>query len=147
MQTNKTFVTLAEEMQIVRAYLEVEKSRLGERLAVQILLDDAVLPVSIPVLSIQPLVENAIKHGVAQRLEPGFVRIAATHEEDGLRITVENSGAPHAPASLGAGVGLQNVRRRLEICYGGASNLHIEFQPETTIVELRIPHTTVPVRV
>jgi len=62
MQTNKTFVTLAEEMQIVRAYLEVEKSRLGERLAVQILLDDAVLPVSIPVLSIQPLVENAIKH-------------------------------------------------------------------------------------
>ena len=145
LQSDKTFVTLAEEMQIVRAYLEVEQSRLGDRLAVQIQVDDAALPVLIPVLSNQPLVENAIKHGVAQRIEPGYVRIAATHNQDGLRVTVENSGASDAPASPGAGVGLQNVRRRLEICYGGASDLHIEFQPETTIVELRIPHTTAPV--
>jgi two-component system LytT family sensor kinase len=145
LQSDKTFVTLAEEMQIVRAYLEVEQSRLGDRLSVQIQVDDAALQVPIPVLSIQPLVENAIKHGVAQRTEPGFVHIAATHNQDGLRITVENSGAPHASASPGAGVGLQNVRRRLEICYGGASDLHIQFQLETTKVELRIPHTTAPV--
>jgi two-component system LytT family sensor kinase len=145
LQSDKTFVTLAEEMQIVRAYLEVEQSRLGDRLAVQIQVDDLALPVPIPVLSIQPLVENAIKHGVARRTEAGYVRIAATHHQDGLRIIVENSGAPHAPGSPGAGVGLQNVRRRLEICYGGASDLHIEFQPESTIVELRIPRVTAPV--
>jgi hypothetical protein len=78
LQSDKTFVTLAEEMQIVKAYLEVEQSRLGDRLAVRIDVDDAALAVTIPVLSVQPLVENAIKHGVAQRTEPGFVRIAAT---------------------------------------------------------------------
>ena len=145
LQSDKTFVTLAEEMQIVRAYLELEQSRLGDRLAVKIHVDDAALPVSIPVLSIQPLVENAIKHGVAQRTEPGFVRIEAIHNRDGLRVTVENSGAPHGPAVPGAGVGLENVRRRLEICYGEASDLRIAFQPDTTIVELRIPPVPAPV--
>ena len=142
LQSDKTFVTLAEEIEIVRAYLEVEQSRLGDRLTVNIQVDDAALPIAIPVLSIQPLVENAIKHGVAQRTEPGFVRIAAIHNQYGLRVTVENSGAPRGAAVPGAGVGLENVRRRLEICYGAASDLRIDFQPETTIVELRIP--TVP---
>jgi hypothetical protein len=141
LQSDKTFVTLAEEMQIVRAYLEVEQSRLGGRLTVEIQVDEGTLEVPIPVLSIQPLVENAIKHGVAQRTEPGFVRIAAIHDQDGLRVTVENSGAPHGPASPGAGIGLQNVRRRLAICYGPASDLRIAFLPETTVVELRIPRT------
>jgi hypothetical protein len=139
LQSDKTFVTLAEEMQIVRAYLEVEQSRLGDRLAVKIQVDDAALQVAIPVLSIQPLVENAIKHGVAQRIEPGFVRIAATYGRDGLRVTVENSGAPGGQSVPGAGVGLENVRRRLAICYGPASDLRIDFQPETAIVELHIP--------
>jgi two-component system LytT family sensor kinase len=139
LQTNKTFVTLAEEMQIVRAYLEVEQSRLGDRLTVQIQVDDAAMPVVIPVLSIQPLVENAIKHGVAQRTEPGFVRITAIHGSEGLRVTVENSGAPHPQSAPGAGVGLENVRRRLAICYGAASELRVDFQPETAVVELRIP--------
>jgi LytS/YehU family sensor histidine kinase len=145
LQSDKTFVTLAEEMQIVRAYLEVEQSRLGDRLAVEIQVDDAALPVAIPVLSIQPLVENAIKHGVAQRTEPGFVRITAVHGGEGLRITVENSGAPRGQSAPGSGVGLENVRRRLEICYGPASDLRIDIQPETAVVELRIP--TAPAQV
>jgi hypothetical protein len=139
LQSDKTFVTLAEEMQIVRAYLEVEQSRLGDRLTVEIRVDDAALPVTIPVLSIQPLVENAIKHGVAQRTEPGFVRITAIHGRDGLRVTVENSGAPHGEGAPGAGVGLENVRRRLAICYGPASDLRIDIRPETAVVELYIP--------
>jgi LytS/YehU family sensor histidine kinase len=101
--------------------------------------DDAVLPVTIPVLSIQPLVENAIKHGVAQRTEPGFVRITARHDGDDLRVTVENSGAPRPQSTPGAGVGLENVRRRLAICYGTASDLRVDFQAETAVVEVRIP--------
>jgi len=145
LQSDKTFVPLAEEMQIVRAYVEVEKSRLGDRLATEILVDDDALTVPIPVLSIQPLVENAIKHGVAQRIEPGYVRISASHNADGLRITVENNGPPHPSAAPGPGVGLENVRRRLEICYGGASELRLVFQPETTLAELRIPRTAAPV--
>src|SRR5262249_52296022 len=65
LRSNKTVVPLAEELQIVRAYLEVEQLRLGERLHVEIQMDDSALNVPIPVLSVQPLVENAIKHGVA----------------------------------------------------------------------------------
>ena len=139
LQSDKTFVTLAEEMQIVRAYLEVEQGRLGDRLNVEIGVDDAALPVAIPVLSLQPLVENAVKHGVAQRTEPGFVRITARYDGDDLRLTVENSSAPRARNSAGPGVGLDNVRRRLAICYGAASDLRLDFQAETTVAELRIP--------
>jgi two-component system, LytTR family, sensor kinase len=139
LQSDKTFVTLEQEMQIVRAYLEVEQSRLGDRLTVEIQVEEAALPIAIPVLSIQPLVENAIKHGVAQRTEPGFVRITAVHRAEGLRVTVENSGAALNQSASGTGVGLENVRRRLEICYGPASDLRVDFQTETSVVELRIP--------
>lgn len=139
LQSDKTFVTIAEEMQIVRAYLEVEQSRLGDRLRVEIHVDDAALPAPIPVLSIQPLVENAIKHGVAHRTEPGYVRIEAACQPDGLRIIVENSRAPGGKTVSGTGVGLQNVRRRLEICYGAGSDLRLDFQAETTRAELWIP--------
>ena len=130
-------------MQIVRAYLEVEQSRLGDRLSVDIHVEDAALSVFIPVLSIQPLVENAIKHGVAQRTDPGYVRIRAALELGDLRVTVENSAASATPSRItdipGAGVGLQNVRRRLEICYGSASGLQLSFGPQTTTAELSIP--------
>jgi len=143
LQSDKMFVPLSEEMQIVRAYLEVEQGRLGNRLSVEIQVDEAALGVVIPVLSIQPLVENAIKHGVAQRTEPGFVRIRAVLENTKLRVSVVNSAAPATAANLehqpGAGVGLQNVRRRLEICYGAASRLQLQFQPEVTTAELSIP--------
>jgi len=145
LQSDKTFVTLADEMQIVRAFLEVEQGRLGERLTVEIAVDDAALPVAIPVLSIQPLVENAIKHGVAQRTEPGFVRITGKLDRDDLRITVENSAAPRPQGAPGAGVGLDNVRRRLEICYGTASELRTDFRLERAVVELRIPAAGAPV--
>ena len=134
LQSDKTFVTLAEEMQIVRAYLEVEQSRLGDRLTVEIQVDDAALSVAIPVLSIQPLVENAIKHGVAQQTEPGFVRISARQSADGVRITVKNSCGPCSPGAPGAGVGLENVRRRLTICYGAASDLRVEIGAEMAVV-------------
>jgi hypothetical protein len=138
LQSDKTFVPLADEMQIVRAYLEVEKTRLGERLEVDIQVDDGALGVSIPILSIQPLVENAIKHGIARRTEPGFVRIQAECRGEELRVSVVNSGAEGA-GSAGTGVGLQNVRRRLEICYGSPARLDLAFHGQTTVVELSIP--------
>ena len=90
-------------MQIVRAYLEVEQGRLGHRLRVVFRVDDSVLQLPIPVLSIQPLVENAIKHGVAQRTEPGYVHITASCDDEELRISVENSSAAGAPDGVGTG--------------------------------------------
>jgi hypothetical protein len=140
LQSEKTFVPLAQEMEIVRAYLEVEQLRLGRRLQVEMRIDENALETPIPVLSVQPLVENAIKHGVAPRTEPGYVRIEAGLCGEGLRILVENSSSERVVASGGTGVGLQNVRRRLEICYGPEADLRLTSQPAKTTVELSIPH-------
>jgi hypothetical protein len=139
LQSDKVFVTLAQEMQIVRAYLEVEQFRLGDRLAMEIQLDDAALEIPIPVLSIQPLVENAIKHGVSLATGPGYVRIQARLTGGDLRILVEDSGSGNAAPAPGIGVGLNNVRRRVEICYGTAAGLVLSVQPEQTTVELTLP--------
>ncbi len=139
LQSDKTFVPLSEEMRIVRAYLEVEQSRLSSRLTTEIQVDDGALDVAIPVLSIQPLVENAVKHGVAMRSEPGYVRIRAECAGEQLRIAVENSAASGGTGATGAGIGLQNVRRRLEICYGAASGLSLTVGAENTRAEILIP--------
>ncbi len=139
LQSDKTFVPLEKEIEIVRAYLEVEQSRLGARLKVEIHVDDDALQVPIPVLSIQPLVENAIKHGVAPRTGPGYVRIEAGRAAGNLRILIENSGGGGGPDSAGTGIGLRNVKRRLEICYGPPATLRFSPAPDTTRVELSIP--------
>ncbi len=139
LQSDKIFVTLAQELQIVRAYLEVEQFRLGDRLAIRIDVDDAALEIPIPVLSIQPLVENAIKHGVSLRTGPGYVKISAQFTGKDLRITVEDSGSGNAAPAPGMGVGLNNVRRRMEICYGPAAGLALSVSPEQTTAELKLP--------
>jgi hypothetical protein len=139
LQSDKVFVPLAQEMQIVRAYLELEQCRLASRLDVQIDVEDAALQIPIPALSIQPLVENAVKHGVALRIEPGYVRIRAQCRDEELRISVENSASGRAPETPVMGVGLQNVRRRLDICYGAGAELRFSPGMEFTTVEIRIP--------
>ncbi len=141
LQSDRTFVPLAQEMQIVRAYLEVEQLRLGDRLRVEFQVDDAALDVPVPVLSVQPLVENAIKHGIAQSSEPGYVQVRIERRGEQLNIVVENSNDQPSAAVTGAGVGLQNVRRRLEICYGPAATLHLAPDSGKTTAEISIPLT------
>ena len=129
---------LAQEMQIVRAYLEIEQLRLGDRLKVELHMDDAALDVPVPVLSVQPLVENAIKHGIAQSAEPGYVHVRIELRGEALCIVVENS-SNQTIAKAGAGVGLQNVRRRLEICYGPGATLRLAPDAHKTTAEISIP--------
>jgi hypothetical protein len=144
LQSERTFVPLSQEMEIVRAYLEVEQLRLGDRLQVEVQIDDTALDVPVPVLSVQPLVENAIKHGIASSAEPGFVRLKVGMRPSELRITVENSGA-NAGDATGTGVGLRNVRRRLEICYGSDASLDLAFNAVKTTAEISIPIAAVAV--
>ncbi|MDE3164871.1 MAG: histidine kinase, partial [Acidobacteriota bacterium] len=136
LQNEGALAPLSREMEIVRAYLEIEQSRLGPRLTVEIAVDDAALEVPIPVLSIQPLVENAIKHGVARHAGPGYVAVEVK-AAGGLCITVRNSAGDGSEA--GPGVGLQNVRRRLEICYGTGATLDLRVGDGRASAELRIP--------
>jgi hypothetical protein len=139
LQSDKSFVPLSQEIEIVRAYLEVEQLRLGDRLQLEIHVDHGAGEVPIPVLSIQPLVENAIKHGVAQSSESGYVRIKCELHFQQLRVLVENSASDPVSESAGTGVGLQNVRRRLEICYGPAAHLRLTIGTQKSLAELEIP--------
>jgi two-component system LytT family sensor kinase len=127
LQTDRTYIALEEELRIVQAYLEIESLRLGPKLRIEISVSPEVMGVRIPVLSIQPLVENAVKHGVAAKAEGGLVRLEADLEDGKLRVRVSDSGAGFmAGDGKGRGVGLDNVRQRLRLCYGPDADLKID---------------------
>jgi len=127
LRSNRTFITLEEELKIIRAYLEIEALRLGPRLATSIHVDQWLLQTEIPVLSIQPLVDNAVKHGIAPHSAKGWVRLTVWSQDNCLRVEVVNTGELRsAPRDEQAGgIGLANLRRRLALCYGTDSELYI----------------------
>jgi two-component system, LytTR family, sensor kinase len=140
---NPGLIRIEEELVIVRAYLEIEELRLGSKLLSEIEVDDEALQAEVPVLSIQPLVENAIKHGVAVRQSPGFVRIRIKRRSEEITVEISNSGAFCESPNEAAGnrVGLANVRRRLALCYGNENNLEISSVNDVTSVRFSIPLT------
>ena len=131
LQTDKALIPISEEIRIVKAYLEIEKLRLGDRLETEIVVDEEVEQVQIPALCIQPLVENAVKHGVAHKAGPGKVRVLVRDQGQHVRISVSDTGTGFDPdretePRLGSGVGFQNVRHRLRLCYGDRSSLRVD---------------------
>jgi two-component system, LytTR family, sensor kinase len=144
LQTEKTLIPLSTEIEIVRAYLEIESLRLGPRLRTDIQIDNAALPALIPILSVQPLVENAIKHGIAVNPNPGWLRLRAQADGEFVRVTLQDSGSglPGAGEEVrnpGAGVGLSNVEKRLKLYYGPDCDLRIDSSSSGTTVEFRVP--------
>jgi two-component system LytT family sensor kinase len=139
LETKKTLVPLEEEMHIVKAYLDVERLRLGDKLRLEINVTPEAQSVTIPILSIQPLVENAVKHGIAPLAGGGLIQISASIGSEGtLLISVRDSGPGFSKANR-TGIGLENVERRLELCYGGDARLEIESNGSLTEVSVRIP--------
>ncbi len=144
LSSDRTYIVLEEELAIVRAYLEIEALRLGPKLTTTIQVAPDLMTAEIPVLSIQPLVENAIKHGVAPRAANGFVRLRVWSEGKHLKLEVANTGAEFNLASRNGqtdGVGLSNVRRRLMLCYGFDTELNIMSKDGMTLVGCSIPLT------
>lgn len=131
-------IALREEIDMARAYLEIEQLRLGPKLRTEFEIDPAALDLRVPVLSLEPLVENAVKHGVANSAEGGVVRIAARLDGDELDVAVTDSGPGFAPDAQ-SGVGLENVRRRLALSTGGAASLDITRGNGVTRAGFRIP--------
>lgn len=124
-------VTLKEELAHVNAYLTIEKARFTDRLEVTIDIEESLLSRKVPTFTLQPLVENAIKHGISNLLAGGVVRIYSQVEESGFRIVVEdNAGSYTPPAEDHAGLGMQIVDKRLTNKFGRASALTIEVEPE-----------------
>jgi LytS/YehU family sensor histidine kinase len=138
---NRGLIRLSEELDIVRAYLEIEQLRLGPKLHAEIEVADELLQTEVPVLSIQPLMENAVKHGVAPRRLAGFVRLLISKKGETLTVEISNSGMFREPVreEMRTGVGLANVRRRLALCYGEESTFDISSADDTTVVRFSLP--------
>jgi len=143
LQSEKTFIPLGEELKIVRAYLEIEKLRLGARLRTVLDVDDEVLEAPIPMLSLQPLVENAVKHGVGSVPGGGEVSVRVRKDGEWMEFTVSDPGAGPGSTAAGSGpghgVGLENVRQRLKLCYGEEADLEFRSGGKGTVVGFRIP--------
>ncbi len=151
------FATLGEEMEIVSAYLAIERARFEDRLAVTIDVPPALVGFRIPPLVLQPLIENAVKHGIAPLVTGGRIIVTARTEgenadgpgrpENGwLRLTVTDTGMGADPAELArrrrSGIGLANIERRLERHYGGEASIQIRTALGVgTTVDVRLPAT------
>jgi two-component system LytT family sensor kinase len=125
--SNRSQVTLLEEVEYLQRYLEIQKVRFGERLQVSVDIPAELLRAQVPNLLLQPLVENAIKHGISKRVAGGTVRVAGACQDGSLRLSVYNDGAS-LPANWEAtqsGVGIANLRTRLRILHGTESELQL----------------------
>lgn len=140
-----------QELEFVQCYLNIERVRFGEKLDVAIEVEPAALSGMVPNLLLQPLVENAIKHGISKRLTPGRVRIAAARRGGRLLLEVSDDGPGVAPSPAGqapAGIGLRNTRGRLTHLYGGDYRFEIAPRPEGgTSVRLDLPWREIPDRI
>ena len=119
--SDQQLVTLKEETEFVRCYLEIEQVRFGDRLVVEFKIEPSVLSAEVPHLILQPVVENAVQHAIAPHAKPGRIEIAVNRWVDSLRLEVKDTGPGIRTTSnsiQGHGVGLSNVRARLERLYG-----------------------------
>jgi signal transduction histidine kinase len=125
-------VPLKDEIDFLRKYLEIEQTRFGDRLQVNIDVDHEVLDALVPNLVLQPLVENALRHGIGPRVGAGRVDVKARQSADILTLTVRDNGVGLSPDKLNAlhaGVGLSNTRSRLENLYGDRHRFEFQTPP------------------
>jgi two-component system, LytTR family, sensor histidine kinase AlgZ len=135
----KSAIPLEEELSLIRAFLAVEKVRFGARIQMDENIDPLVLDIPVPPLLLQPLVENAVVHGIANLVEGGWIHLDAHAQNGNLAITVENSFDPDAPPRRKSGVGLVNVRQRLHARYGDRATFTLKTEGDCFRVALTLP--------
>lgn len=134
LQPGEDFVPLRDEIEFIDSYLDIETVRFGtERLLVEKHIDATVLDVSVPFMILQPLVENAILHGLEPALEAGTIKISAVRHDGAVTVTIEDDGrgmsADRAAAALTRGIGIKNVNERLQVAYGVEYGLKLSSIP------------------
>jgi LytS/YehU family sensor histidine kinase len=132
-------VLFSEEMELARMYLGVEKVRFGQRLRVRIDMEPQCAACEVPPLLVQPLVENAIKHGIATMAEGGEIHMRADWADSGIQFQIENPFDPEAALPRNHGIGLRNVQERLRAKYGNTASISIEAGNGRYRVLLKIP--------
>lgn len=142
--SRKEKVWVQEELEFVRKYLDLEKERFGERLRYQLKVGEAVLKEKIPPLIFQPIVENAVKHGISPLIEGGEILVSISHEGDYLDVIIKDNGQGIGERSkqdlLKQGVGLANTEARLQKMYGKGLEL-LDNHPQGLIVKFSLPLT------
>jgi hypothetical protein len=137
---DERLVPLTPELEMIRNYLEIEQIRFQDRLRFTIEVDDEAGTVLVPPLLLQPLVENAMRHGIEPHARPGEIRVTAVLSGTRLQITVSDSGQPSSGSTTGTGRGLDLTRRRLDAVYGDCgATLRLDYQPNGVSVRLDLP--------
>jgi signal transduction histidine kinase len=149
LENNATQVTkLSRELEFVSGYLEIEKIRFDDRLNVVFDIDPDTLDADVPALLLQPLVENAVKHGISRRSEGGEVRIRASHDDRNLILTIADNGPGLADSGISdpkPRLGLRTTRERLKTLYGAEQSLDIRELPGSGVeVSVQIPFRSDP---
>jgi hypothetical protein len=135
----KSVIPVSEELELLEKFLAIEKIRFGERLRMEENIQEEAKRCLIPALLLQPLLENAVSHGIASMAEGGWIRLLA-HVQDGrLGIVVENDRDEEAPSRKRNGVGLKNVRGRLEARYGKEATFRAEAEEDKFRVSMSLP--------
>ena len=137
-------IPFAEELALTRTYLEVEQVRFGSRLRIRQDFDAGCEDCEVPPLLVQPLVENAIKHGIATLIEGGEISIIGRRLPKFVSVVVENPFDPEAPATRRNGFGLASVRNRLRARYGNTARLDIHVEDQRYRVALTLPCVELP---
>jgi two-component system sensor histidine kinase AlgZ len=135
-------INVNEELRVVQRYLAIEQVRLGSRLTVNCTASEPACAGLVPALILQPLVENAVLHGIAHLLDGGTVTINAECRDGALLIRVSNPSDPDRPRRKRAGLGLLLVRQRLQSEYGTAGQLHVRDEQNEFVAAVSIPFTT-----
>jgi signal transduction histidine kinase len=144
-RTQSNEVALDDELALVRQYLAVEQARFSDRLRPEFDVDPSLLHAAVPSFALQHLVENAVRHGIARRIDAGRIAITARRDGETLELTVEDDG-PGIAADLvpPPGHGLENTRERLATLYGDRGSLEVIAAPaHGTIARVRIPYRDV----
>lgn len=136
----KALISLRDELALSHAYLSVEQIRFGPRLRLEENTEPKALEYLLPPLLLQPLIENAVAHGIANLTDGGWIRLDIGHAApENLLITVENNFDPEAPRRRGAGIGLKNVRQRLNTSYGTRARFEVHTNGNWFSVALSLP--------
>lgn len=138
----KEFVTLKEETELVKLYLDIQAIRFGDRLSIQYNLPGETLDKPVPVFIIQPLVENAIRHGIEPVSYPATISISSFLKQQSLLIKIEDDGIGYNNLNTSTGIGISNIRERLKNHFNEKFSFHIgRKNPKGTIIEIEIPVT------
>jgi two-component system, LytTR family, sensor kinase len=135
----KDVVTIKEELELVKDYLAVEKIRFEDRLNVEYNIEEHVLNEKIPPFIIQTLVENAIKHGISNRIQPGKIGVKIQSTKFGIIITIENDISQTKSTVVSTGIGITNLKKRLELLYSNTAQFELIITNEKALATIKLP--------